>query len=108
MNRRGFLQGILSAGVAPYVCTAAGVLMPVKKIVDPFDAITRQMLSLMEGRLKLIAEMTACQPLMVGKAGDLITYRRWLPWQNSATHPPQEVWTVPVADYMHPSRYRPT
>ena len=29
MNRRGFLQGILAAGVAPFVVTTAGVLMPV-------------------------------------------------------------------------------
>lgn len=35
MNRRGFLQAILASGVAPYVCTAAGVLMPVKKLVVP-------------------------------------------------------------------------
>lgn len=35
MNRRGFLQGILAAGVAPYVSTAAEVLMPVKQIVSP-------------------------------------------------------------------------
>ena len=40
MNRRGFLQGILSAGVAPYVCTAAGVLMPVKKIVTAPSYLT--------------------------------------------------------------------
>lgn len=35
MNRRGFLRGILAAGVAPYVSTVAGVLMPVKKIITP-------------------------------------------------------------------------
>lgn len=33
-TRRGFLQAILAAGVAPYVSTAAGVLMPVKKIAE--------------------------------------------------------------------------
>lgn len=44
MNRRGFLQGILAAGVAPYVSTAAGVLMPVKSIINPFDAMKRQAL----------------------------------------------------------------
>lgn len=32
MNRRGFLKAILAAGVAPYVVTTAGVLMPVRKI----------------------------------------------------------------------------
>lgn len=30
MNRRSFLKGILAAGVAPYVVTSAGVLMPVR------------------------------------------------------------------------------
>jgi hypothetical protein len=29
MNRRSFMQSILAAGLAPYVVTAAGVLMPV-------------------------------------------------------------------------------
>ena len=32
MDRRGFLKAILAAGVAPYVITTAGVLMPVKKL----------------------------------------------------------------------------
>lgn len=32
MNRRGFMKAILAAGVAPYVVTSAGVLMPVRKI----------------------------------------------------------------------------
>lgn len=31
-TRRGFLKAILAAGVAPYVSTAAGVLMPVKRV----------------------------------------------------------------------------
>lgn len=31
MNRRGFLKAILAAGVAPYVSTAAGVLMPIRQ-----------------------------------------------------------------------------
>jgi hypothetical protein len=35
MNRRGFLRSILAAGVAPYVVTTAGVLMPVRKLVTP-------------------------------------------------------------------------
>ena len=35
MNRRGFLQGILAAGIAPFVVTTAGVLMPVRKIITP-------------------------------------------------------------------------
>ena len=33
MDRRGFMQSILAAGVAPWACTAAGVLMPIKKII---------------------------------------------------------------------------
>lgn len=37
MNRRGFLRGILAAGVAPYVQTAAGVLMPVTKVLTLHD-----------------------------------------------------------------------
>jgi hypothetical protein len=35
MNRRGFLKSILAAGVAPYVVTSAGVLMPLKQIIVP-------------------------------------------------------------------------
>lgn len=35
MNRRGFLKSILAAGVAPYVVTTAGVLMPVRAIAAP-------------------------------------------------------------------------
>lgn len=38
MNRRGFLKSILAAGVAPYVVTASGVLMPVKKVVTLSEA----------------------------------------------------------------------
>ena len=30
MDRRGFLKSILATGVAPYVVTTAGVLMPVR------------------------------------------------------------------------------
>lgn len=40
MNRRGFLQSILAAGVAPYV-VSSGVLMPVKKIWVPEVSIER-------------------------------------------------------------------
>lgn len=36
MNRRGFLQSILVAGVAPYVITSSGVLMPIRqRIIKP-------------------------------------------------------------------------
>ncbi len=35
MNRRSFMQGILAAGVSPWVCTTAGVLMPVRTIRKP-------------------------------------------------------------------------
>ncbi len=34
MNRRGFLQSILAAGVAPAV-VGSGILMPVRKIIAP-------------------------------------------------------------------------
>ncbi len=33
MNRRSFMQSILAASAAPWVCTTAGVLMPVRKII---------------------------------------------------------------------------
>lgn len=32
MNRRAFLQSILATAVSPWVCTTAGVLMPVRRI----------------------------------------------------------------------------
>jgi hypothetical protein len=36
MNRRGFLKSILAAGVAPFIVTTAGVLMPARNILaDP-------------------------------------------------------------------------
>jgi hypothetical protein len=35
VNRRGFLKGILATGVAPYVVTTAGVLMPVSDLWKP-------------------------------------------------------------------------
>lgn len=35
MNRRSFMKSILAAGVAPYVCTSAGVLMPVRSLWEP-------------------------------------------------------------------------
>lgn len=34
MNRRGLLQGILAAGLAPAI-GHAGILMPVRKIIEP-------------------------------------------------------------------------
>lgn len=39
MNRRSFLKSILAAATAPYVVTASGVLMPVRKIVMPEIAL---------------------------------------------------------------------
>ena len=33
MDRRGFMQSILAAGIAPWVVTSAGVLMPVRKVI---------------------------------------------------------------------------
>ena len=58
MNRRSFMQAILSAGVAPYVSTMAGVLMPVKSlwgtgvatILAPYNAeLTRQYSAMLQG-----------------------------------------------------------
>lgn len=37
MNRRSFMQSILAAGVAPYVVTTAGVLMPVRQLWAPVE-----------------------------------------------------------------------
>lgn len=39
MNRRGFLAGILAAGVAPAV-VGSGILMPTRKLVTPDLVIT--------------------------------------------------------------------
>jgi hypothetical protein len=39
MNRRSFLKSILAAGVAPYVVTAAGVLMPVRTLWPPYGIV---------------------------------------------------------------------
>lgn len=33
MNRRGFLGSILAAGVAPFVCTQSGLLMPGRGVI---------------------------------------------------------------------------
>lgn len=38
-TRRGFLKGILAAGVAPYVCTTTGVLMPVRDFWKPISEV---------------------------------------------------------------------
>ena len=38
MNRRGFLQAILAAGVAPAV-VGSGILMPVRTIILPWDGM---------------------------------------------------------------------
>ena len=38
MNRRGFLAGVIASGIAPYVSTMAGVLMPARSItrINPY------------------------------------------------------------------------
>ena len=36
MNRRSFMGSILAAGVAPWVVTSAGVLMPVRSVRERF------------------------------------------------------------------------
>lgn len=42
MNRRSFMQSILAAGVAPWIVTSAGVLMPVRKQIE--DVIPQWMI----------------------------------------------------------------
>lgn len=39
VDRRGFLKAILASGVAPYVVTTAGVLMPVRAIATELPRI---------------------------------------------------------------------
>ena len=39
MNRRGFMQSILATGVAPWVVTTAGMLMPIRQIIAPRNGI---------------------------------------------------------------------
>lgn len=39
MNRRGFLQSVLAAGVAP-AFVGSGILMPVRKLITAPDIIT--------------------------------------------------------------------
>lgn len=51
MNRRGFLKSILAAGIAPYVITTSGLLMPVRAIAMPTPA------------LRFIYTATKCDPL---------------------------------------------
>lgn len=40
MNRRRFMGSILAACAAPYVVTAAGVLMPVRALAAPQTTLT--------------------------------------------------------------------
>jgi hypothetical protein len=35
VNRRGFLAGVLAAGIAPAIICTPGILMPVRKIAVP-------------------------------------------------------------------------
>ena len=49
MNRRGFLKSIIAAGVAPYVVTAAGVLMPVRNVWTPRNPLFNGHLGFYEG-----------------------------------------------------------
>jgi hypothetical protein len=39
VNRRGLLRGILATGVAPFVCTTSGILMPGKAIMYPWGNV---------------------------------------------------------------------
>lgn len=67
MNRRGFLRTILASGVAPYVCTAAGVLMPVKKLVVPVG------FTLEELKRSVFVQRNP---------GDLVIIRKLIPFAN--------------------------
>lgn len=68
MDRRGFLRGILAAGVAPYVSTVAGVLMPVRKIYTG-------------GLVGIIAEA----PRLIAFTGIDRSDNRW--WRNAPPMP---------------------
>lgn len=107
MNRRGFMQAILAAGVAPYVSTVSGVLMPVKKILAPVSGMA---LMMEFGRWENFRFIKSAKIRSLPKnAGDFITYRRWRPYRHlGVEQSPIEDWTVPVADWMHPDRYRRT
>ncbi len=48
MNRRGFLQACLAAATAPYVSTAAGVLMPVRKVWTANDLTESTLFQMLE------------------------------------------------------------
>lgn len=56
MNRRGFLRGILAAGAAPWVCTKAGILMPVRQVAQPDGVLTLDMLNRAKSALDRAAE----------------------------------------------------
>ncbi len=74
MNRRGFLRGILASGVAPFVVTAAGVLMPVRqRILTPTVTLPQ----LAEGQTLHILNETE-GPLTVYPAEQVVAMRRWI------------------------------
>ena len=55
MNRRGFLQSILAAGVAPSV-VGSGILMPVRKLwTPPADVLTLEKLKWAVNQMKVRA-----------------------------------------------------
>ena len=68
MNRRGFLKGMLATGVAPYVVTAAGVLMPVRKLWEPGIAFVQSG----TGATSLTLQAVIGQRIMVSNQGGRI------------------------------------
>lgn len=93
MNRRGFLQAILAAGVAPYVVTAAGVLMPGKAIALPEWGIsivgTPEFLASQARRNAIVSEILAhALPMEAfskhmppqSASGSELIFRRYVPY----------------------------
>lgn len=62
MNRRGFLQACLAAATAPYVVTASGVLMPVRKLITDPWTLTE---SNLEQMIIEISELTNDRGLLI-------------------------------------------
>lgn len=67
MNRRGFLQGILAAGVAPAV-VKAGILMPVKQVQV---ATLPEIVALSEASLEEAMKEICSSPTRYGFASTL-------------------------------------
>jgi hypothetical protein len=95
MNRRGFLAGILAAGFAP-AAIGSGVLMPVRQIVVPEvlyedsplrpgmlgwsfnDTIWVELPSTIQ--FSKVSDPNVWPEHASGKYGDVLIFRRWLPY----------------------------